>query len=175
MSTISTSFVFAASLVIISILCPLAPPANAQEFIEPDWFVEGDQDGRQFANDIDCAGDVNGDGYADIIIGWWLYSTGHYNQGAALVYYGGPSGPDSIPDWKFEGPARYSYVGLSVAGAGDVNGDGYDDVLVGDSPDEFMHLARRMGYQSQADHQGPIAQAGHGRRDDAGQHGNQRQ
>jgi hypothetical protein len=140
MSLISTSFVFAASLIVISILCPLAPPATAQEFIEPDWFVEGDQDGRQFANDVDCAGDVNGDGYADIIIGWWLYSGGHYSQGAALVYYGGPSGPDSLPDWKFEGPDRFSYVGTSVAGAGDVNGDGYDDVLVGDSPEQFMDM-----------------------------------
>jgi len=139
MALISTSFVFVTSFVVISILCPIAPPANAQEFIEPDWFVEGDQDGRQFANDIDYAGDVNGDGYADIIIGWWLYSSGHHNQGAALVYYGGPSGPNSMPDWKFEGPKDYSYVGWSVAGAGDVNGDGYDDVLVGDSPDEFMH------------------------------------
>ncbi|UCG52558.1 MAG: FG-GAP repeat protein [Candidatus Latescibacterota bacterium] len=140
MSRISTSFVFVTSFVVISILCPLVPPATAQEFIEPDWFVEGDQDGHQFANDIDCAGDVNGDGYADIIIGWWLYSSGQRDQGAALVYYGGPSGPDPIPDWKFEGPNSYLYVGFSVAGAGDVNGDGYDDVLVGDSPDPFMHM-----------------------------------
>jgi hypothetical protein len=144
MSLISTSFVFVTSFVVISILCPLVPPANAQEFIEPDWFVEGDQDGHQFANDIDCAGDVNGDGYADIIIGWWLYMSGYNDQGAALVYHGGPSGPDSEPDWKFEGPDRDSYVGFTVAGAGDVNGDGYDDVLVGDSPDELMHMRARV-------------------------------
>jgi hypothetical protein len=140
MSRISTSLRFVASFIIISICCPLASPATAQEFIEPDWLVEGDQDGHQFANDIAGAGDVNGDGYTDIIIGWWLYTNGPRDQGAALVYYGGPSGPDSIPDWKFEGPDSYSYVGWSVAGAGDVNGDGYDDVLVGDSPGQFTHL-----------------------------------
>lgn len=154
MSVISAPFAFAASFIVISILYPLAPPATAQEFIAPDWFVEGDQDGHQFANDIDGAGDVNGDGYADIIIGWWLYSSGHRDQGAALVYYGGPSGPDPVPDWKFEGPNSYSYVGFSVAGAGDVNGDGYDDVLVGDSPDQFMHLRAPVAGAEDADSDG---------------------
>ena len=42
MSPFPTLFVSATSI-IISILCSLAPPASAQEFIEPDWFVEGNQ------------------------------------------------------------------------------------------------------------------------------------
>ena len=131
MSSFPTFSASAASIIVLSILCWLASPTRAQEFIESDWFVEGNQDRGGFANDVDGAGDVNGDGYDDIIIGWWLYSGEHWQQGAALVYYGGPSGPNVAPDWRFDGPDRESLVGSSVAGAGDVNGDGYDDVLVG--------------------------------------------
>jgi hypothetical protein len=130
MSRFPTLFVSATSI-IISILCTLALPARAQEFIEPDWFVEGNQVEGLFADKVDGAGDVNGDGYADIIIGWWLYSGERWDQGTALVYYGGPSGPALTPDWRFDDPDLYSLVGWPVAGAGDVNGDGYDDVLVG--------------------------------------------
>jgi len=131
MSSFPTSFVSTTSIIVISILCSLTSPASAQELIEPDWFVEGNQDRGSFGNDLDGAGDVNGDGYDDIIVGWWLYSGEHWQQGAALVYYGGPLGPNLMPDWRFDGPDRESLLGTSVAGAGDVNGDGYDDVLVG--------------------------------------------
>ena len=147
MSRFPTLFVSATSI-IISILCTLALPARAQEFIEPDWFVEGNQDEGLFANDLDGAGDVNGDGYADIIIGWWLYSGERWDQGTALVYYGGPSGPDLTPDWRFDDSDLYSLVGWSVAGAGDVNGDGYDDVLVGVSslePDDHAEVLLFLG------------------------------
>lgn len=147
MSRFPTLFVSATSI-IISILCTLALPASAQEFIEPDWFVEGNQDHGSFASNLDGAGDVNGDGYADIIIGWWLYSGERWDQGTALVYYGGPSGPDLTPDWRFDDSDLYSLVGWSVAGAGDVNGDGYDDVLVGVSslePDDHAEVLLFLG------------------------------
>jgi hypothetical protein len=107
-----------------------SPPAYSQQLIEPDWFVEGNQDFGSFARDVDGAGDVNGDGYADIVIGWGAYSGELRHQGVVLVYHGGRFGPAETPDWRFEGPHASSYVGTVVAGVGDVNNDGYDDVLV---------------------------------------------
>ncbi|MCC7170921.1 MAG: FG-GAP repeat protein, partial [Planctomycetes bacterium] len=41
------------------------------------------------------------------------------------------SGISTVPFWTYEGDQAFGYVGWSVADAGDVNGDGFDDVLVG--------------------------------------------
>ena len=76
------------------------------------------------------AGDVNGDGYSDLLIGAYTYST---NFGRAYLVLGG-STPSSITlssaDAKYDGESG-SFAGFSVAGAGDANGDGYDDMLIG--------------------------------------------
>jgi hypothetical protein len=82
------------------------------------------------------AGDVNGDGYADVIVGFSLYDTGSTNQGIALLFLGGASGiPRGGPGAaaaRLEPPAEANaYFGHAVAGAGDVNGDGFADVVVG--------------------------------------------
>jgi hypothetical protein len=71
--------------------------------------------------------DFNGDGYADAIVGAYGYSS---NQGRAYIYYGGAS-MDSTADITVSGPSTNSYLGYSVASAGDVNSDGYADAIVG--------------------------------------------
>ena len=63
------------------------------------WSGEG-KGGSNFGESIASAGDVNGDGFFDIIIGASRYSNGEENEGGAFVYYGSPSGPSQTPSWK---------------------------------------------------------------------------
>ena len=84
--------------------------------------------GEQFGNAVAKAGDVNGDGYDDVIVGAWTADP--YDIGRAYIFYGGPAA-DTSPDVSLIGEAAENNFGTSVAGAGDVNGDGYDDVIVG--------------------------------------------
>jgi hypothetical protein len=74
---------------------------------------------RYFASNVSPAGDVNGDGYADIAIG---SDTGD----GAFVYLGGRNGIQTNP------VVLPGTVGETFAGVGDVNGDGFGDVVVGE-------------------------------------------
>jgi hypothetical protein len=88
--------------------------------------------GDYFGWSVAGAGDVNGDGYADVVVGAYQADPGsRSNAGAAYVYYGSAAGLSSMPQRTLEGATASDYFGRSVAGAGDVNGDGYADVLVG--------------------------------------------
>ncbi|RPI02210.1 MAG: T9SS C-terminal target domain-containing protein [Calditrichaeota bacterium] len=80
-----------------------------------------------FGGSVSGAGDVNNDGYDDVIVG------AHYiggSVGRAYIYYGGSS-MDNSADVVLSGEGTSSYFGISVSGTGDVNNDGYDDVIVG--------------------------------------------
>jgi len=81
------------------------------------------------------AGDVNGDGYADLIVGRPNYPNGPNSTGRLHLYLGGAAGVQQIHSqsiWLTPTGSEYiSEMGLVVAMAGDVNGDGYGDVLVG--------------------------------------------
>jgi fibronectin type 3 domain-containing protein len=92
--------------------------------------LNSDQDKICFGQSV-SAGDVNGDGYNDVIIGARLYDNGESDEGAAFVYHGGPSGISTIPAVMLESNQSNAEMGRSVSIAGDVNGDGYDDVIVG--------------------------------------------
>jgi hypothetical protein len=117
---------------------------------KPDWVVESNQEGGQLGTSVNTAGDINGDGYDDVIIGASLYNNGFFNDGRVLVFDGSASGLSSRPSWSAE---DYG-LGVAVASAGDINGDGYDDVIVSGVGAEngqsfegvaFVYLGSRAG------------------------------
>jgi hypothetical protein len=100
-----------------------------------DWSIIADQLGVDdlLGYSVATAGDVNGDGYSDVLVGMPEYDEGDTNEGAVFVFYGSASGlpanPSPFPIWQInQGEAHF---GTSVAAAGDVNGDGYGDIIVG--------------------------------------------
>lgn len=97
----------------------------------PDVTLESNQASSYFGESVAGAGDVNGDGYSDIIVGAWYYDNGEVNEGVAFVYFGSASGISTTPDWIGESNQASAYYGRHVAGAGDVNNDGYADIIVG--------------------------------------------
>ncbi|HEY6193803.1 MAG TPA: FG-GAP-like repeat-containing protein [Candidatus Eisenbacteria bacterium] len=99
--------------------------------VSPAWTGEGNQADASFGISVATAGDVNGDGYSDVIVGAELYDNGETDEGRAFVYYGSPTGLAASPGWTAEGNQADARFGFSVATAGDVNGDGFSDVIVG--------------------------------------------
>ncbi len=97
----------------------------------PNWTAESGQASAYFASSASTAGDVNGDGYSDVIVGAWAYDNGQSDEGRAYVYHGSASGLSGTPAWTAESDQTDAWFGNSVSTAGDVNGDGYADVIVG--------------------------------------------
>ena len=74
---------------------------------------------------------MNGDGYSDVIVGAYLYDNGQTDEGAAFIYHGSSSGLSTTAASQLEENQASARFGISVSSAGDVNGDGYSDVIVG--------------------------------------------
>jgi hypothetical protein len=97
----------------------------------PSWLVESDQENAGMGISVSTAGDVNADGFSDVIVGVIRYDNGQSDEGGAFVYTGSAAGLSTIPSWIGEGQQADAAFGRSVSTAGDVNGDGYADVIVG--------------------------------------------
>ena len=88
----------------------------------------GTADSLFFGTSVSGAGDVNGDGVNDIVVGTdGDDANGYPLAGTAYVYSGG----NGILLNQFEGESDFDQLGYSVSGAGDLDGDGLDDVIVG--------------------------------------------
>ncbi len=96
--------------------------------LSPTWSAVGENSGDYFGYSVASAGDVNGDGFADVLVGAWCYNS---YRGKAYVYHGSALGLTPAFDWSAPGANADDRFGFSVATAGDVNSDGYSDVLVG--------------------------------------------
>jgi len=83
--------------------------------------------GGEFGLSVASAGDVNSDGYDDVIVG-----EPGAASGSAYIFHGSPTGIGSTASTTISAATASVELGTSVAGAGDVDGDGFDDVLVAD-------------------------------------------
>ena len=95
--------------------------------------VAGEATGSSFGAVVASAGDVNGDGFDDLAVGAPGFNG---STGKVYVFHGSASGVTSTaanPSFSVTGEAAANYFGETVEGAGDVNGDGYDDLAVGTS------------------------------------------
>ncbi len=98
--------------------------------IEPDsLLMTGEAANDFFGYSVSTAGDVNGDGYSDVIVGAWAFDS-YSGRGRVYIFYGGVS-MNNVADITITGEVENIRFGYSVSTAGDVNGDGYSDVIVG--------------------------------------------
>jgi hypothetical protein len=118
----------------------LTPPPPPPLF-ELSWIGEGDQDGALFGSSISSA-DVNGDGFADLVVGapgsGKPPTPSEQADGAAYLFLGSATGLGTDRAWTGSVTAvEDALFGGTVIGAGDVNGDGFDDVAVSVARDDF--------------------------------------
>jgi len=129
-----------AFLVAIALLA--APRAGAASTITSSVRIDpvGEFTGDVFGCSVAWIGDVNGDGYDDLLIGAFRYPEIASN-GRAYLHFGGPS-LDKIADLIIDAPpGNTAWFGISVAAAGDFNGDSYPDFIVG---------AQQSGFEGKA-------------------------
>jgi hypothetical protein len=111
----------------------LGPVSGSHVLSDGDGILLGEALDDYAGKVVSAAGDVDGDGYEDLLVGAEGQDSGGTDAGAAYLIAGPVSGAMSLAgaDAKVFGLARSVYRGVSVAAAGDVDGDGNDDFVVG--------------------------------------------
>lgn len=97
----------------------------------PSWFYNGNASGEQMGSAVSEVGDVNGDGILDVLVGAQKHTLNIYREGAAFLFFGGSGGLSIFPDWTMGGGQQGSLFGCATNYLGDVNADGYDDIVIG--------------------------------------------
>ncbi|HSK11769.1 MAG TPA: integrin alpha, partial [Phnomibacter sp.] len=129
----------------------------------PNQVLDGTTPGEGFGVSVATAGDVNHDGYSDVVIGAYAYDDGgNVDEGRAFVYLGSSSGSITTdPTIISDANQAYAFFGFSVSSAGDINGDGYSDIIIGSygsdngaNPDQgkaFIYYGSCTGISTAAD------------------------
>jgi Ca2+-binding RTX toxin-like protein len=107
---------------------------------------------------VDDAGDVNGDGYEDVIMGSWRVTLGAGRRvGETYVIFGSSDELppvvdrddfDGVNGFRVKGEVRAAGFGLDVSGAGDLNGDGLDDIIIASYNQAFIIFGKAYGFES---------------------------
>ena len=119
-----------------------APSLNLSSLDGTNGFVlNGIDTGDRSGTSVSGAGDINGDGIDDLIIGAGIANpNGNNNAGESYVVFGQNSGfapslelssLDGTNGFALNGIDLNDRSGYSVSGAGDINGDGIDDLIIG--------------------------------------------
>ena len=102
--------------------------------------LDGESNGAGTGYSVSAVGDINSDRHADLLIGAFAYPEAS-NKGRSYVVFGSPgiggsgvlalSSLNGANGFKLDGENNNDYSGISVSTAGDINGDGYVDLLIG--------------------------------------------
>ncbi|MBI5584300.1 MAG: FG-GAP repeat protein [Deltaproteobacteria bacterium] len=134
---------------------------SAYNLSKADVVFLGEREGDRSGAAVSYAGDVNGDGLSDFLIGAPENREGGESAGKAYLLLGRKDWPKRIrlyyADASFTGEDKDDKAGGSLAFAGDVNGDGYDDILIGapnsgingaESGQAYLVLGRKTGWKT---------------------------
>ena len=115
-------------------------PVGVADNVDHDYIIHADWPGDNVGTDIDASGDLNFDGYADVLVGAAGSSLGDERAGAAALFLGPPLGDSAelsdahvvvVGQDGSAGAGCAQCVGGSVASVGDMDDDGFGDVLIG--------------------------------------------
>ena len=115
---------------------------------------QGVNAGDRSGTSVSSAGDVNGDGFDDLIIGAYGADPNGAESGASYVVFGRPNFSPSTAlstlngsnGFRLDGVAASDQTGSSVSSAGDVNGDGFDDLIIGAPRADLIGTDSGAGY-----------------------------
>jgi hypothetical protein len=99
--------------------------------LDPSWTFAPPGSSFAFGDTLVSAGDVNGDGFGDLLVGDHGFGVYPENGGAAWLFLGGVDGLGAAPAWHVHDTQSLARFGYSMTTLGDVNGDGRSDFAVG--------------------------------------------